>query len=86
MLSSIGEYICGDLDKLGWVVLRGLSMRQETYDAINQVSNKGKGNNVTWTSIETAEYNRKMIYKTSTTATIAWKKDTLLLYLPSDIK
>ena len=46
-------------------------MKQHTYDAINKVSKKGKGNDGTWTSIETAESHRKIKYKNSITATIA---------------
>ena len=38
--SNTGEHICGDLDKLGWVVLRGLKMTDSTYDVINEVSKK----------------------------------------------
>ena len=70
---NTGEHICGDLDKIGWVVLRGLIMKQPTYDAINEVSKKGKGNDGIWYSIETSESHRKMKYKTSVTVTSVWK-------------
>ena len=46
-------------------------MKQETYDAVNEVSKKSKGNDGTWYSIETAESHRKVKYNNSTTATIA---------------
>ena len=61
-------------------------MIQETYDAINEVSRRVKGNDGTWTSIETAESHRKMKYNNSETATIAWKQDTLVLDFISEIK
>ena len=49
-------------------------MKQYIYDEINEDSKKGKGNDDTLTSIETAESHRKMKYKNSTIVTIAWKK------------
>ena len=61
-------------------------MKQPTYDAINEVSKKGEGNDGTWHSIETAESHHNMKYKTSATATIAWKQGTLLLDFLSDIQ
>ena len=61
-------------------------MRQLIYDSINEVSKKGKGDECTWNSIETAESYRKMKYKNSTTATIAWNQDNLLLYFFSEIQ
>ena len=61
-------------------------MKQETYDAINEVSNKFKGSDGTWHSIETAESHHKMKYKNSATATIAQKQDTLLLEFLSEIQ
>ena len=70
---STGEHICGNLDNHRWIVLRGLKMRQETYNTINEVSKKGKGNDGTWTSIETVESHIKMRYNNSTTPTIARK-------------
>ena len=74
------EHICGDFDNLGWVVLRGLRMKHPTYDAINEVSKKGKckGKDSTWHSMDPTESHRKMKYKTSVIATSAWKQDTLL--------
>ena len=84
--SDIGEHMCGDLDQHKWVVLRGLKMKQETYDVINEVSKKDKVNDVTWHSIDTTESHHKMKYKTSATSTIAWKQDTLLLDFLSNIQ
>ena len=61
-------------------------MKHPTYDIINEVSKKGKGNDDTWHSIETAESHRKMEYNTSATATSACKNDTLLLDFLYEIK
>ena len=61
-------------------------MKQETNDAINEVSKKSKGNDGTWHSIEAAESHHKMKYKTSETATIVREQGTLLLEFLSDVK
>ena len=47
---------------------------------------KGKGNDGTWHSIETAESHRKLNYNNSTTTTIKWEKDTLLFDFLFEIK
>ena len=84
--SNTGKHICGDLDKLRQVVLRELNIKQPIYDAINEVSKKGKGNDGTQYSIETAESHHKTKYKNNGKVTIAWKQDNFLLYFLSEIK
>ena len=60
-------------------------MKPHIYDAINEFSKKVKVNDGTWTYILTTESHRKMKYKNSTTVTIVWKQNTLLLYFLSEI-
>ena len=61
-------------------------MKQPIYDAVDKVSKKGKDNYGILTSTETANSHRKIRYNNSTTSTIAWKQDTLLLYFASEIQ
>ena len=61
-----GDRITGSLDKLGCVVIRGIRIEKETYDAINVISE---------TSIEEFNSKRVMKYKTGSTPHIHWANE-----------
>ena len=52
----LGYRIIGCLDELGWVVIRGIQIEEETYEVINVISEAGHNDRVTkkpyWTSIK----------------------------------
>jgi len=51
-----GEKFLGDLQKVGWLVLRKLNANQEVKEKIEEISNKGKRNSIS------TEKNRMMKY------------------------
>ena len=78
---SNGERIVGCLETYGWVVVRGVRVKQETYDAIDFISQLGaKGRRTkkgTWTSIEDRGNNRKMKYHYTSNPRADWEADEL---------
>ena len=57
-----GDIIIGDLEQLGWVVVRGVRVTEQTYAAIDKVSKVGATKDGSWTSIEDHGGNRQMKY------------------------
>ena len=55
------------IDELGCVVIKGIQIEKETYEAINVISKSGHNGRVTkkpyWTSIEERNSKRVMKYK-----------------------
>ena len=60
--NQVGETIVGNLEKYGWVVMRGLTIDPSTATKINTMVTKGSGKEGVWKSIETLEKNHKMKY------------------------
>ena len=46
-----GERIIGDLEELGWMVVRGVRINDDTYESINNVSQLGRGHGRSWFNI-----------------------------------
>ena len=65
----LGDMIIGGLDELGWVVIIGIRIDNETYETINVISEAGYTSRVTmksyWISIEEHISNRVVKYKAS---------------------
>ena len=78
------SYVPGDriivcLDDLGWVIIRGIRIDNETYEAINIISEAGYNRRVTkkpyWTSIEEHNIKRVMKYKAGSSPHVHWESE-----------
>ena len=73
---SPGDRIIGCLESLGWVVVRGIRIEKETYDAINVISEAGHNGRITkkpyWTSIEERNSKRVIKYKGNSSPHSDW--------------
>ena len=74
-----GERIMGCLEKLGWVVIRGIRVGETTYEAINAIADTGYNGRATktpyWTSIEERNNKRVMKYKHNSNPHSNWSQD-----------
>ena len=74
-----GDWIIGDLDEYGWMVVRGVRMSQDMYKALNYVKNFGQKSKVIkrpqWFSIEDRNNNRVMKYNHTSTVHDEWRED-----------
>ena len=60
--NQVGKTIVGNLEKYGWVVMRGLIIDPSTATKINNMAMRGAGKEGAWKSIETSQKNHKMKY------------------------
>lgn len=85
-----GDRIIGCLEELGWVVIRGIRVQDDTYESIDTIANSGYHGRVTktpyWTSIEERNNKRVMKYKHSSTPHVNWEKDAHCSNFLGDIK
>ena len=73
-----GETVLGDLNKLGWVLLRSRCINRAHETEIRNIIGKGK-----WCAIGDSDDTRMMKYQTSTTVPKAWKEPLLLAMFKS---
>ena len=59
---QVVESIIGDLEKYGWVVMRGLIIDYSTETDIKNIDMKDPGTQGTWKSIRSSANNHKMKY------------------------
>ena len=83
--NQVGEPIVGNLEKYGWVVMRGLTIDPDTATEINNMAMKGAEKEGAWKSIETSEKNHKMKYDINIRIPKNWAGGNLGKFL-SDIK
>ena len=79
LLLQPGERIIGCLEELGWVVIRGIRVKETTYEAINAIADAGYNGRATkvpyWTSIEERNNKRVMKYKHNSNPHVNWSED-----------
>ena len=76
---TIGEVILGDIDLYGWVVIRGIKLKEATRQAFERVSREGRGIDGTWHSVE-RQANRQMKYTHSCQPSDLWNMDELSVF------
>ena len=76
---TIGEAIAGDIDVYGWVVVRGIKLKDSTKEAFERVSREGRGQNGTWHAVE-RQANRQMKYTHSCQPCKLWNMDELAVF------
>ena len=78
-----GDRIMGDLDELGWIVVRGVRMTEDMYNSVEAVTKFGKKAQVVknphWYSIEERNNNRVMKYNHISTIHDVWYSDPNLV-------
>ena len=57
-----GDIIFGDLEDLGWLIVKGVRVTEDTYVALDKVSKNGAGRGEKIIPIEDGGSNRKMKY------------------------
>ena len=62
-----GERIIGDLEELGWIVVRGVRINEPTYESINDVSQLVRGWGKAWFNVQNNQTTRVMKYKHTST-------------------
>ena len=74
-----GDRIIGCLEEYGWVVIRGIRVKDDTYKSIDTIANSGFNGRVNnkpyWTSIEERNNKRVMKYKHNSTPHVNWEKN-----------
>ena len=74
-----GQRIIGCLETLGWIVVRGVPVTEETYRKINIIAEAGTGGRPArtpkWYSIEDRNNNRVMKYRHDSKPHANWNKD-----------
>ena len=75
---SPGERIIGDLEELGWIVVRGVRIDDDTYESINNVSQSGRREDGTWFPVQSDGQARKMKYKHTASPHTRWSADVHL--------
>lgn len=85
-----GDYIIGDLDEYGWMVVRGICVTDEQYKAIDRISTFGKQGRPTktpmWHSIEERTNNRVMKYNHLSKPHDEWKNNPHTASFLSDLE
>ena len=76
---TIGEVILGDIDLYGWVVIRGIKLKDSTREALEHVSREGRGINGKWHPVE-RQANRQMKYTHSCQPSNLWNMDELSVF------
>ena len=76
---TIGEVILGDIDLYGWVVIRGIKLKESTREAFERVSREGRGINGKWHPVE-RQANRQMKYTHSCQPSNLWNMDELSVF------
>ena len=70
----VGDRILGDLETLGWVVLRGVEVTESISTKIDEIIDSGK-----WHSIST-EKNRQMKYNHTSRISKKWQNEELVQF------